>query len=157
MQFTDSSSAINAQGGTATASSPEGPPAPLTGVAGIVSAANSANFPADWALWIAEGTGLESGIIPKIPALSAAYIANPGATPSQLAQNVLGANPSQVDAINKLYQANETSLGTSTGLMSDIFGDFFEVAYPFVMVGLSLVLFGLFAFMAVKAISKGSE
>lgn len=149
MQFgPNSNTRARPEGGTA--------PPPQSGVDAIITAANAAGFPASWALWIAESTGQEAGIISHIPALAAAYEANPGETPGQLAVNVLGATTQQATAVDKLQQSNSASLGTSTGLVTDVVGDFFEVAYPFVMIGLSILLFIFWAILAVSAVNKSA-
>ena len=139
-----------------------GPPSPTTGTTdgetAIVGAANAASFPETYALWIDEGMGWSaSHTIQNIPALAAAYTASPGSTPGQLAVQVLGATPAQSTAIDKLDQANEASAGTSSGLMSDIFGDFFAVAYPFLMIGLGATFFLVFGFLAVKSITQAAS
>ena len=143
--------------GTAVSTSSKGVTTTTDPEAAIVAAATAASFPETYALWIDEGMGWSaSHTIGMIPALAAAYTADPGLTPGQLATQVLGATPQQAAAIQKTDQANQASAGTSSGLMSDIFGDFFQVFYPFLMIGLSVALFVLWALIALIAINKAS-
>ena len=148
---------INSAGGTATAQNPEGPPAPAaTGEAAIGDAAEAANFPDTYALWIDEGMGWKGtvNIIKAIPKLAAAYTANPQVDPGQLAQNVLGASAAQAAKINSLQQANSVAIAPETGFMTDVVGDVIETFYPISMVIFGLLLFIVWGIIALIAISK---
>lgn len=90
---------------------------------------------------------------PYIVGLASAQEANPAATPGQLAASVVGATPSQSAAIDGTVKANAATKG-QTGAFTDIFGDLFEVVYPFFMFTLGGFAFLAFLLITVAAIAK---
>lgn len=109
---------------------------------------------------VADVTAIQNGLgltpdemLPYIAGLGAAHQANPSAEPGQLAASVIGASPTQVAAIDKTGKAQESIKG-QTGGFTAIFGDLFEVIYPFFMFTLGAVALSGFVIVTLVGISK---
>lgn len=120
----------------------------------MLSVAQASGIQASTVTAIQSGMGLTPAeMTPYIVGLAAAQKANPGASPGSLAASVIGANPTQAKSIDTAQKATASKAG-QTGAFTDIFGDLFEVVYPFFMFAVGGVLALWFVIIALVAIAK---
>ena len=104
---------------------------------------------------VARGIGQSPhDFIGRVPQYAAARQASPGASAGQLAAEQGWATPSQAQAIDKQETVSAGGEAGKTGAFADIFGDFFEAAYPFLMFGLAVALFVVALLIGLVALGK---
>ena len=104
---------------------------------------------------IARGTGTSPhDFMDKVPQYAAARQADPGASTGQVAAKNGLATPSQAQGIDKQQTVTAGGEAGKTGAFADIFGDFFEAAYPFLMFGLAVALFVVALLIGLVALGK---
>lgn len=98
------------------------------------AAASSVGINPNDAVSYAESTGTTPvDAISLMPGLAAYLTAHPGATLGQAAANTGKATPEQAQTVDKVASERKGGTASQGGFITDIFGDVFEVVYPWLM------------------------
>jgi hypothetical protein len=121
----------------------------------VLTIAASMGIPSSTILAVEQGMGLSATDLltpgnEVLGAIAGGLIANPNATPQELAAGA-GATTAQQTAMEGTAQVQS---GTSAGWFETIGGDILMAAFPFIMYGASAVIFLVFCVIGVIGIVK---